>query len=280
MKYLAHYQQIDYVNKFLNKNKIKYKTDKNFYTFKNSDICLFIPEMIQLIDPVKNLPKDKETITMLPWHDIKKIIEMLSYRLNINKTETIYARKTKVKIEKIDKKHRDFINDNHILDCPPFRNKIAAVSLLYNNEIIGIGVFTKINDDTAELKRLVFKQGYNVPGGSSKIIKNFQKEYNYKNILTFSDKDLGEGNVYKTLGFELIEDSKPQITWFNPEFNKKFSNISLIMVGADRLLNWYPGYTPFGIGENLPTNQEIVQLYGFLPIYDNGYKKWVKRYED
>ena len=46
------------------------------------------------------------------------------------------------------------------------------------------------------------------------------------------------------------------------------------MVGSDRLLKGLENYQEVGVGENLPTNQEIVQEYGFIPIYDSGYKKW------
>lgn len=100
-----------------------------------------------------------------------------------------------------------------------------------------------------------------------------------KEIITFSDNDLGTGNVYKTLGFEVIEENKGTLIWYNEKYDKKIPNLSLVRQGTDRLLKNFPGYSYVGQGENLPTNQEIIASYGFLPIYDCGYTKWKYKVE-
>ncbi len=48
------------------------------------------------------------------------------------------------------------------------------------------------------------------------------------------------------------------------------------MQGADRLLRTVPGYNPVGRDSSL-TNTDIVLAYGFLPVYDCGYRKWILR---
>jgi hypothetical protein len=267
MKYLNKKQQENYIKNYFKEKNINYSFNNDIFEIENNFI-------LSLGKNIHN--DDKETFIIYPWNDINKFIEMIIYRLKIKETTRIYARDTNVLIENINKKHREFINENHILECPPFKNKICSVTLYYKDDIIGLGIFTKYRDDV-ELKRLVFKKGYSVVGGTSKIIKNFNKHFKeYKNIITFSDNNLGNGNVYNKLGFKLIDDVKEQIVWYNPEFNKKFTDVSLVRIGADRLLVWHPQYIPFGIGEDLPNNQEIVKMYGFIPIYDAGYKKWIK----
>ena len=132
------------------------------------------------------------------------------------------------------------------------------------------------NENEIELKRLAFKDDFRVQGGASKIIKNIFKHYpSCDTIITFSDNDLGTGNVYSKIGFELIEENKGSIVWSNDKKNKYIKNLSLVKQGADRLLKNFPDYQPVGQGPDLPSNQEIVQSYGFLPVYDCGYRKWI-----
>ena len=92
--------------------------------------------------------------------------------------------------------------------------------------------------------------------------------------MTFSDCDLGQGKVYEKLNFSLIKDSAPSLNYYQPYYKKHIKNLSLVMQGADRLLATFPNYEKIGIGDNLPTNREIVESYGFLPVYDCGYRKW------
>lgn len=62
--------------------------------------------------------------------------------------------------------------------------------------------------------------------------------------------------------------------YYNMEYDWSVKNTSLWTVGADRLLSNFPGYEPVGIGDSLPKNDEIVISYGFMPVYDCGYRKW------
>lgn len=129
------------------------------------------------------------------------------------------------------------------------------------------------------------------------MFKSFLNHYpNHLNsILTFSDYDLGFGNVYGTLGFEMIEKPVPQKNFVHPTYTKgegireqnmRIKSSSLHFAGSDRLLKNFPNYVPVGMKclcENeyhpnascLPNNPQIVQSYGFLPIFDCGYKKWL-----
>ena len=127
---------------------------------------------------------------------------------------------------------------------------------------------------------MVFKPRTIIRGGASKLVKNYIKTKDkLKEIYTFSDCDLGSGNVYKTIGFKLKTESKPVLTYYNIEHEKHIKYLSLVRQGADRLLANFPGYEPVGMGENLPSNREIVESYGFLPIYDCGYRKWLYEIE-
>jgi len=200
---------------------------------------------------------------------------MIKSKINFN--SKIYARKCTYEETTLNKNLRKLFNNWHILNLPHNIPNGPVSILKYNDEIVGVALW-KHNKKTIELKRLVFKPDFTIQGGASKLIKNYMKNNNINEIITYSDNDLGVGNVYKTLGFKLIEESQPGLNFYHPYYEKHIKNLSLVMQGADRLLKDFPKYIPVGLETEetgpLPTNQEIVQQYGFLPIYDCGYKKW------
>lgn len=274
------------IMRFLKENKISYQKKNNSHIIELSDynIIINVPNYTVLSNKKEtiNLQKEYEKrgielLTFLPWRNIFKIKEFLSYRLQLKSIRKIPARKCKiVSNDKITKEQRDFFASNHLLGYNNFRNIEKTITLEYNGETVIAALFTKKKGASkTELKRLVSAYGVSVQGGASRLIKEYVRTNNNSEcVYTFSDSDLGFGGVYKTLGFELIERSKEQLNWYNEDFDMVFSNISLVQVGADRLLSGLANYEEVGIGDNLPSNQEIVQAYGFVPIYDSGYKKW------
>lgn len=220
--------------------------------------------------------KNVELITIFDWHDKNKIYEMIDNKLN-DSSKRVFARKTQYKEYKsITKELFNDLNDWHILNLSKtIKRKNTVGTLIYDNKIVGIALWTPTKDNTKiELKRMVFRPGISVVGGASKLLKNFIKNHNYKSIITYSDCDLGEGKVYKKIGFSLINQSQPGLNFYNIYYEKHVKYTSLIMLGADRLLRDFPKYKKVGIGNNLPTNKEIMLKYGFLPVYDCGYRKW------
>lgn len=218
--------------------------------------------------------KGIELLTIFDWTDTDKIIKFLRSKID-NKLITIPARKTTVNIvDSLTKSHKEFLERNHILGKINNSSTTKVVELLYKDKVLGIGVFEK-KTNYFELRRLAFESNYRVVGGASKIISNYKKIYpELKELITFSDNDLGTGNVYKSLGFKVITENKGTLIWYNSKYDKKIPNLSLVKQGTDRLLKNFPDYKYVGQGEDLPSNQEIIRSYGFLPIYDCGYTKW------
>lgn len=218
--------------------------------------------------------KEIELLTIFDWTDIDKIIKFLRSKID-NKLITIPARKTKVNIvDSLTKEHKEFLERNHILGKINNSSTTKVIELLYQDKVLGIGVFEE-KTNYFELRRLAFESDYRVIGGASKIISNYRKIYpELKELITFSDNDLGTGNVYKSLGFKVITENKGTLIWYNSKYDKKIPNLSLVKQGTDRLLKNFPDYKHVGQGEDLPSNQEIIRSYGFLPIYDCGYTKW------
>lgn len=217
--------------------------------------------------------KGVELITVFDWTDIDKVINFIKSKTEQDKV--VYARKTNARlVNSLSKHHKEFLSQNHILGSINNSKTTEVVELLYDNNLVGLAVFEK-KDKYTELRRLAFADGYRVQGGASKMIKTYSRNHpELKSLVTFSDNDLGTGDVYKVLGFDIIEENRGTLIWYNITEDKKIPNLSLVKQGTDRLLKNFPGYEPIGIGEDLPGNQEIVQQYGFLPVYDCGYRKW------
>lgn len=221
--------------------------------------------------------KGIELLTVFDWHDWDKVLQMIKIKLQ-GSTKRVYARKTSyLESPEITEDLFSKISSWHILSLPTNIKRESTVSILKDDEdIVGLALWGDIKNGLVELKRMVFKPGVSVPGGASKLIKNFYSSRDdIDEIYTFSDCDLGSGAVYGKVGFELIEESKPVLTYYNEKYDKHVKHLSLVRQGADRLLKNLPNYIPVGMGENLPSNREIVESYGFLPVYDCGYRKWI-----
>jgi hypothetical protein len=81
--------------------------------------------------------------------------------------------------------------------------------LYYDDELIQVMTFKQNH-----LNDICTKIGYNVIGGASKLLNYFIATYNPDKITTSFDRRFGSGQIYKTLGFDLIEVTEPQFTWF------------------------------------------------------------------
>lgn len=275
------------ITRFLKEKNIKYTKENNSHLVKLEDynIIINVPNYSSLSNKKECLnlqkkyeKKNIELLTFLPWGNIYKIKQFLSYRLKLDNIEKVAARKCKIVLNKgITKEQKAFFEKNHLLGYNNFRHIDKTITLTYNDKPLIAALFTrKPKSNKAELKRLVSEYGVSVQGGASRLIREYIRQTpDVQEIHTFSDCDLGFGSVYRVLGFKETERSKEQLTWYNERLKMKFSNLSLIQVGADRLLRRLPNYEPVGIGENLPTNQEIVQAYNFAPVYDSGYRRWV-----
>lgn len=215
-----------------------------------------------------------ELITVFDWHDWDKITEMIITKLS--KNTRIYARKTTYAYyENLSTSLFQKLSDWHILSLPQNYKRSRPVSVLISgHEVVGIALWEPKTNSTVELKRMVFKPGVNIVGGASKLVKHYLADHPQVNLLTtFSDCDLGSGNVYRAIGFDMVLQSKPVLNYWSDKYNLRVKHYSLVLQGADRLLASLPDYEPTGLDGAL-SNDEIVLSYGFLPVYDCGYRKW------
>jgi hypothetical protein len=167
---------------------------------------------------------------------------------------------------------KNFLEDNHIQGKTTFKK---AFGLYYEDELLGL-VTSNTHHRQGHgginvLNRLVFGDGVQVVGGSSKLLKyliQYSKEAGYDELITWSDNRWSQGNVYEKIGFKFIENLGPDYSYFNSlsetlERQSKQSNKkkNLIMKGAE---GTHEGNTEY----------ELALTLGLYRIWDCGKRRW------
>lgn len=118
-----------------------------------------------------------------------------------------------------------------------------------------------------ELIRYCSKQFQNIVGGFSKLLKYFIRNYNPRQIITYSDirwNCINKNNVYNINGFEFVTTTRPNYwylkkhKWLNRIHRFNFQKYKLINKGHDQSL----------------TEHEIMKNMDYYRIYDCGHQKF------
>jgi len=134
---------------------------------------------------------------------------------NLKKSNRIYARKTQVKEIKDNALVKDFLLKNHLQGNIHANTKLG---LFFENELVSVMTFSKprYSNYEWEIIRFCNKKFITIIGGASKLFKHFLSIKNPKNIISYSDKRIGEGKVYTNLNFKFNHLSKPNYFYFKP----------------------------------------------------------------
>lgn len=183
----------------------------------------------------------------------------------------IGARKCIIKKVKAEEE-KEFLNIYHLQG---YQKSMVCYGLYYKEELLQLMSFSKSRYRKSipyELLRLCTKEGYTIIGGSNKLLKEFEKEYNPSSIVSYCNRDKFGGNVYTQLGFE-AEKLKPTAFYvkLREDGYSKFSASSLAKVGADKLIG-----TNEGKGSN---NEEIALREGYFKLWGVGQQTYLKRLE-
>ena len=275
-----------YLTKLLNANNIEYKRNVRNIISKEFDFYIPLKKLAIEFNGVYyhstskksntyhinkfNECKEQDIQLISIWEDQyinkPKICEsIILSKLGIHK-EKIYARKCI--INKVSSNiAREFYDKNHIQG---FCAATIHYGLYYKNELVSMMSFGKrslgreFNKDW-ELIRYCTKINTLVIGGASKLFKNFIKEYNPKEIISWSSNDISNGNMYKLLGF-------------------KQENISLSYWYIDKNLKRYhrSGFSKSNLikkqiikNSDTRSESEIMDNLGYYKIYDTGQTKWI-----
>lgn len=181
----------------------------------------------------------------------------------LGKTKKIYARKCVIKSVSSSDEYV-FFTENHIQGH--VHSKIC-LGLFYEDVLVSAMSFgeSRFSKNKIELLRFANQLNVTVVGGASKLFKFYTKSFNPSIILSYSDKNWSEGNLYRTLGFSYSHTSAPsykytkdyhilenRVKYQKHKLNKLFENYN------DSLTEW----------ENMQNN-------GYDRIWDCGNDVWV-----
>lgn len=251
--------------KTANENNLNYLIFWNYEEFldwilnkyKQSDKFRIVP-YIPNFKNYLNKYKDKILFWDFEWENKKDICESI---LNDNK-QVIYARKCEVK-EIENETCKEFIDKNHIQSYSPSSIKLG---LFYNDELVEVMTFGKprFNKNYEyELIRLCSILNTTIIGGASKLFKYFINKYNPNSVISYCDKRIFKGEIYKKLNFKYISSSGSNYNYVG-KYNgnrMKFQKHKL----KDLLENFNNNQTELW-------NMEHNESY---PVYDLGNDSWI-----
>ena len=198
-----------------------------------------------------------------------EIVEsIIKSKLGIIKNK-VGARKCEVKLVE-SSVCREFLNKNHIQGFSPSAIKLG---LYYNNELVSVMTFSKSrvgigkNEDGYELVRFCNKLNTNIIGAASKLLNYFIKQYQPKQIVSYSSNDISNGNLYKVLGFTKENKASTAYWYINQIDFQRYHRFNFRKAKLKEM-----GYDT----ENL-TESQIMSELPYWKIYDSGTIRWIKK---
>ena len=149
------------------------------------------------------------------WKEKQDIVKSRIRNLFGIYDKTIYARACSVK-EVPSKESLAFQWQNHIQGGV---NSKVNLGLYYDGELVSLMTFSKPRFSKKyewELVRFCNRCGYHIPGGASKLLKHFEREYHPISIVSYADRRWSmksESTLYNRLGFSLVSESSPNY-WY------------------------------------------------------------------
>jgi hypothetical protein len=237
-------------NKFVNKD----------YHLNKTEVCE--RNNIQLLHVFEN-----------EWIYKKEIVKsIIKSKLNIFERK-LYARKCVVKMVS-PKDSKTFLNENHIQGSVNSSIKIGLylkdelVSLMtFGRKRIALGFKKSNNNNDYELLRFCNKKNVTVIGGASKLLKYFIRSYSPDEIITYADRRYSNGNLYINLGFDFINNTKPNYWYFK---SHEYQLHHRFKFRKDRLMN--EGY------DHNKTELQIMAERGYYRIFDSGNMKFMLKF--
>jgi transposase len=183
---------------------------------------------------------------------------------NLGLSEQIYARKCQVR-EISSSESLSFTNQYHLQG-----NAVATAhfGLFYDEFLVSVMTFRKNrfskNSSAWEIIRYCTKNNLRVVGGASKLFSNFISTYSPKEVHSYADRRISNGNVYGKLGFTFSHNTPPNYYYI---IGKNRSNrLNWQKKLLDKKLKFYD--------PNL-TEEENMKLNEYYRIYDCGNKLYI-----
>lgn len=208
------------------------------------------------------------TIFDVDWNDSRKRNIIKSRIKNaLNRCQNrVYGRKCNICYPN-SREVKRFLDKNHLQGYSPSSFNIG---LEYENNLIAIATFGKPRFSKTyqwEIIRFCSKRNLLVLGGFSKIFKQFIKDKNPNNVISYADLRWGSGSAYANAGFKLRYQSEPSPWYTHCSGGKPLYH--RMKVQKHRLEKLLSNFDPNESAErNLRNNN-------WIKVYDCGTNVWV-----
>lgn len=203
------------------------------------------------------------------WKNKQELIKaMIRWRLGKFNGENLNARD--LELRRLDKniQFESFFNRNH-LDGHSMAS--YAHGLFKDNKLVCCVSIRKNFNKELEICRLATDYDFNVRGGAGRLISAIKKELNGP-LISFSNNRVGNGSIYKNLGFSLIQENGPSYWYTDGEV--RIWRFKCKRINDPEILSKYPTeksqaaggvFSRMYLGKNVPMYR----------IEDYGHKKWI-----
>ena len=181
--------------------------------------------------------------------------------LGVSNLPTVGARKTEIRLI-TSQEARDFMEEHHIQG---FVASSVHLGIWWGSKLIGAGSFLKNSRlDSYYLTR--FATSLSVPGGHSRMIRFFERNYSYSNLITFADLTFGSGDLYTRTGWIQDKVLPPDYSYLRGNIRYHKFNFRKSRFFRDPELEY---------NENM-TESELAVENNLLRVYDAGKIRFIK----
>lgn len=198
------------------------------------------------------------------WNKNKDAIKSKILHYNGIFEEKVYARKCNV-VKLTSDQLTTFIEDNSF-KCVARSN--VQYGLVFEGKLVGVMCFTKINKlDNWEIVEFVLKKFWHIPGGFSKVLKQFIRDNNPKIINIKIDRRWGSNGCIEKVEFKKVFTTPPTHYYINlkGDTNVLFSKHNF---QKNKLRHKIDDFDPN------KTEWENMKANGYDRIWDCGFDVW------
>lgn len=153
------------------------------------------------------------------------VIQRLLKILGISSSKVIYARDKNISIKEIDAKTKNkFLEKYHLQGVDRCSIKLGA---FYYDELVSVMTFSKKSiskgskpkEGEWELSRFSSNFKYHIQGVAGKLVKYFQRNYKWTEIISYADRRWSQGKLYYSLGFDFEKITVPNY-WYIKDYQR------------------------------------------------------------
>lgn len=187
--------------------------------------------------------------------------------LGYDDREKVYARKCEI-VNITGRERKELLNNYHIQG-----NNVTSINLglKINEKLVAVMGLKYKENNIYDLNR--FTTNCHVVGGFSKLLKYFQNNYNWGEIITFADLRWSQwgANLYQKNGFSYEYDSQPNYFYFKLPNLHRHSRVKFQKHKLHKVLESFDG-----------TLTEVQNMYnnGYNRIFDCGNIKFIIKNEN